>query len=660
MKLRQSMRDTLRFFTCGAERWLAVFFLVYPLYAEQVACAGLSLPLTAEKALLALALGAGIALCANLPRRPALGFAAAAVLCCAVSIMHISQFIYWNIFQTPYFLRSAQGLGAALEFWRVAVAEAVQNTGYLILYAAQPAVLFTWARRVMLRRRRRGPRRAPAAAFLALALCAAAVLAQNAEDMALLTAGYVPVPSARRLGIVPAMALNAKYDVFGAGTQAAGADLSQLEIQQASGQDAQTDAARLPGREYGENVMDIAFDLEEEDAVLQDMNRYFSERQPTSKNEYTGMFEGKNLIYITAEGFSKFLIDEQRTPVLYRMAAEGFQFEHFYTPLWGVSTSDGEFAATTSLVPKSGTWSYTDIIGHEMPFAMGNLFRQRGAQTFGFHNHSYTYYNRDKSMPTMGYTYYGQGHGLELTGQWPESDVEMMEQSVPMYAGEPAFHVYYMTVSGHLGYTFDGNMMAAKHRQEVEDLPYSEEVKAYIACNLELEYALESLLEQLEAAGALENTVIALTPDHYPYGLTDEQYAELRGKESLDGTFELYESVFLLWTPAMERPVKVDTVCSSLDILPTLLNLFGFEYDSRLLMGTDVFSGTAPTVVFADKSFITDEIFYDAANGLVIQRTGKAPTQEYLDACLQRVNDMFAYSARIIETDYYGYLFGGQ
>ena len=156
MKLRQSMRDTLRFFTCGAERWLAVFFLIYPLYAEQVACAGLLLPLTAEKALLALALGAGIALCANLPRRPALGFAAAAVLCCAVSLMHISQFIYWNIFQTPYFLRSAQGLGAALEFWRVAVAEAVQNTGYLILYAAQPVVLFTWVRRVMLRRRRRG------------------------------------------------------------------------------------------------------------------------------------------------------------------------------------------------------------------------------------------------------------------------------------------------------------------------------------------------------------------------------------------------------------------------------------------------------------------------------------------------------------------------
>ena len=649
MKLRQSMRDTLHFFACAAERWLAVFFLLYPLYAEQVACAGLSLPLTAEKALLALALGAGIALCANLPRRPAFGFALAAVLCCAVSVMHISQFIYWNIFQTPYFLRSAQGLGAALEFWRVAVSEAVQNAGYLILYAAQMVVLFTWVRRTMLRRRHCGPRRAPAAAFLALALCAGAVLAQNAENISLLTTGYVPVSSARRFGIVPAMALNAKYDLFGAGTQAAGADLSQLEVQQAQGQaqPAQTDAARLPGKEYGENVMDIHFDLEEEDAVLQDMNRYFSEKQPTGKNEYTGLFEGKNLIYITAEGFSKFLIDEQRTPVLYRLATEGFHFNQFYTPLWGVSTSDGEFAATTSLVPKSGTWSYTDIIGHEMPFALGNLFRQRGAQTLGFHNHSYTYYNRDKSMPTMGYTYYGQGHGLELTEQWPESDVEMMEQSVPMYAGELSFHVYYMTVSGHLGYTFDGNMMAAKHKDEVAGLPYSDEVKAYIACNLELEDALESLLEQLEEAGALENTVIALTADHYPYGLTPEEQSELAG-HTLEENFELYRNSFVIWKDGLAHQV-IDTPMSTLDILPTVANLFALPFDSRLLMGQDIFSASEPLVIFDNRSWISAQGSYNAATG---ETTGQMPA-EYIDAVNARVAGKFAYSAKILERDYY-------
>ena len=651
MKLKQSVRDTLRFFACTSECWLALFFLIYPLYAEQVACAGLELPLTAEKVLLALALGTLMVLASNLPRRPVHGFILVAVLCCAISMMHISQFIYWNIFHTPYFLRSAQGLGAALEFWRVAVQAAVQNAGYMVLYALQLVVLFTWARRVMVRRGQRGPRRAPAAAFFVLGLCAGAVMAQNAQDVSLLCTGYVPVQSVRRFGIVPAMTLNAKYDVFGQTARSVDAGLSGQQSEQNHGSVAQRNK-----KIYGENEMEIAFDLSEEDAVLRGLNEYFSAKEPTAKNEYTGMLKGKNLIYITAEGFSKFLIDPQRTPVLYKMATQGFRFHNFYTPLWGVSTTDGEFAATTSLIPKTGTWSYTDIIGHEMPFALGNLFRQQGAQTFAFHDHSYTYYNRDKSMPTMGYTYYGQGHGLNLTPQWPESDVEMMEQSVPMYVQEPSFHVYYMTVSGHLGYTFEGNMMATKHKQEVEALPYSEEVKAYIACNLELEDALESLIQQLEQAGALENTVIALTPDHYPYGLTNEQYAQLRGVEQLDEAFELYESVFLLWTPDMQ-PVDVDTVCSSLDILPTLLNLFGFEYDSRLLMGVDVFSGTAPVVVFADRSFITESMFYDATTGHVTSRTDQQPTQEEVDACIARVNNMFAASASIIESDYYRYLF---
>ena len=47
-------------------------------------------------------------------------------------------------------------------------------------------------------------------------------------------------------------------------------------------------------------------------------------------------------------------------------------------------------------------------------------------RAFAFHGHDYTYYNRDRSYPAMGYVYYGQGNGLDLTKQWPESDVEMV------------------------------------------------------------------------------------------------------------------------------------------------------------------------------------------------------------------------------------------
>ena len=83
----------------------------------------------------------------------------------------------------------------------------------------------------------------------------------------------------------------------------------------------------------------------ESDPVLQDMHTYFSQRPATEKNEYTGLFQGKNLIWIVAEGFTTYAMTEETTPTLWKLAHSGFVFENFYNPLWGVSTSDGEYVA---------------------------------------------------------------------------------------------------------------------------------------------------------------------------------------------------------------------------------------------------------------------------------------------------------------------------
>mgnify|MGYP000568022791 CR=1 FL=1 len=131
------------------------------------------------------------------------------------------------------------------------------------------------------------------------------------------------------------------------------------------------------------------------------------------------------------------------------------------------------------------------------------------------------------------------------------------------------------------------------------DLPYSEPVKCYLASQLELELAVSSLVEQLEEAGKLEDTVIVLSADHYPYGLTDEEYSELLG-HTVDPVFEIYENSLILWSADMEEPVYVDKYCSSLDLLPTLSNLFGLEYDSRLMMGSDILSDEPALVIFAN------------------------------------------------------------
>lgn len=426
---------------------------------------------------------------------------------------------------------------------------------------------------------------------------------------------------------------------------------------------------------YTPNVMDIDFDAlaeSEKDKNLKVMNEYFSKRAPTYKNEYTGMYEGYNLVMIVAEGFSPYAINPELTPTLYKMQQEGFKFDNFYTPIWGVSTSDGEYTACTGLIPKSGVWSFYRSHKNYMPFCLGNMFKSIGVENvYAYHNHTHSYYHRDLSHPNMGYDYKGMGSGVEkyVKKVWPESDLEMMSGSIDEYLkeGEP-FHAYYMTVSGHLRYTKIGNSMANKNWNRVKDLDCSHNLQAYYACNIELDLAMEKLLSRLEEAGVADKTVIAITPDHYPYGLErddGDKYAvweEMLGHK-VDTEFELYESCFLLYCPSTKDAPTIEKYCYSVDILPTLLNLFGFEYDSRLLMGSDIFSNTEGLVIFNNKSFITDKGKYSAKSGKFTPFSDDAfeseeKMNEYVKQMSAVVSNKFKMSAQILDKDYYGYLLG--
>lgn len=624
-----------------------LYCALYPAYCEGVASFGMRYDMTWIKLALCLGEGCFIVAVGNGFRTAKVRCAVQTVLCLLVSVLCTSQFVYSKIFGTPYYLRSAGGLSDAMEFTDIALTAVCNNILWVLALLAAPLALLTGWRKLFLQHAPRVQVPLFAHGFGACILTAALLVSGNAMAQELILYGFVPVNSARMFGYLPYMALDAKYNILNISRDPLVAPAGTVE-EPWGAQDGKP-----------ENRLAIDFSLVHGDEALESLNEWVEGREASAKNEYTGLFEGKNLILITAESFSPYIIDEERTPALYKLATEGMQFTNFYTPLWGVSTSDGEFVTTTSLIPKTGVWSYTEIADNYMPYALGSVFSGLGARSFAFHDHSYTYYNRQYSYPNMGYEYYGQGGGLSLTDQWPESDVEMIEATVPMFINEDYFHVYYLTVSGHLNYSYLGNSMAAKHRDEVEDLPYSEPVKAYLACNMELEYALEDLLAQLEEAGKLDDTVIALTADHYPYGLSNEEYAELRGVEELEPEFELYRNAFLLWTPGIE-PVTVDKACSNLDILPTLLNLFGIDYDSRLLMGTDLFGDISPIVVFYDHSFITDKIFYNAMTGEVTPRTEEEIPQDYVLQYRGIVNERFTYSARIIETDYYRILFDAQ
>lgn len=409
---------------------------------------------------------------------------------------------------------------------------------------------------------------------------------------------------------------------------------------------------------YENNILNIPFSelLEKESkAVIKDMHGYFMNVEPTKKNKYTGMFKDKNLILITAEGFSPYAVNKDITPTLYMMQETGFKFTDFYTPLWGVSTSDGEYVACTGLLPKEGVWSFYKSAKNYMPFSMGNQLKNIGYNTYAYHNHYFDYYFRNESHPNMGYIYKGLGNGLNVTETWPESDVEMIELSVPEFINNQPFHTYYMTVSGHLQYNFMGNYIANKNRSLVEHLDYSEHVKAYFACNIELDRAMERLIKELENAGIAEDTLIAISPDHYPYGLTKQEISELAGKEIISD-FDLYKGVFLLWCKGME-PIEINKPSSSLDIIPTISNLMGLDYDSRLLMGRDILSDSEPLVVFEDRSFITDKIIFEAKTEKVIAKEGHNVDSAYINEKMNQVKQKFKYSSLILDTNYYSKLF---
>lgn len=405
------------------------------------------------------------------------------------------------------------------------------------------------------------------------------------------------------------------------------------------------------------NVLDIDFVAlaeAEKNKEVKTLHEYFANEEYTLKNEYTGMFEGYNLIMITAEGFAPYAMQEGLTPTLLKMANEGFVFNNYYAPIWMTSTIDGEFVNCTGLLPDR-YYSLRRMIGHDMRFCFGHMLGKQGYVTNAYHNHSYSYYDRDETHPSMGYTYKGRGNGLKVKKQWPGSDLEMMELSVPEYIGTEPFHVYYMTVSGHMEYNFGGNSMSHKNREVVEELPYSDQAKAYIACNYELEKAMTYLVEQLEAAGVADRTVIALATDHYPYGLEKETIDELVGHE-VEENFELYKSTLIIWSPSLKEPIEVNKYCSAIDIAPTLANLFGLEYDSRLYMGKDILSTAEGLVMFQDKSFITDRVMYDAGTGEVTRLTEEELPEDYMKIMKQIVKNRFKISKGIIDLDYYSYL----
>ena len=423
---------------------------------------------------------------------------------------------------------------------------------------------------------------------------------------------------------------------------------------------------------YDKNVMDIDFDGLGASAggALQAMDNYVKSQEPSSQNEMTGRFAGKNLIFISAEAFSAEAIDPERTPTLYRMATKGINFTDYYQPA-SAGTTGGEFQNIFGMLPMYGGASMGEMTGNNCYLTMSYQLNALGYYGMAFHNNDYTYYSRNITHNKLGYSegYYGVGNGLEgyITEQWPESDLEMMEATVDMYIEHQPFDIYYMSVSGHSLYSRDGNAMSKKNWASVEGREGSERVNAYLACNVELENAMKYLLERLEEAGIADDTVIVISADHFPYGLDDDgtlgdlpYLSELYGYNVTD-LMQRDHNRLIIWSGCLEdeEPLIVDTPTFSLDILPTLLNLYGVQWDSRVLVGRDVFSNKDALVFNMNHDWKTEMGTYTAGTDTFTPADDSVTVSpDYVGRMNSIVTNKINYCSDVITYDYYAHLFG--
>ncbi len=507
----------------------------------------------------------------------------------------------------------------------------------------------------------------------------------------------------QQLGVITMLRLDLKHSLFGVDKQLdddfdtpAGNLPSEPDTEEATKDEAGEEQNILPnGRtantDTSPNIMNVDLTSLADNAPNDELSwlcKYFNSVTPSNKNKYTGMFSGYNVIFITAEGLTGYGISEELTPTLYKLSHEGFVFNNFYTALHYTSTSGGECQNMLGLYPKNGNpmiMKEGGLRGTNWYFSLAQQLNRLGYNSIGFHANG-DMYGRYASHTNLGYKWVqdGSGFNMELKPDgskavWPQSDLYCAEQTVDQYINsDKPFNVYYVTISGHQKYGFNGeNAMSLKNRDAVSSTPYSENTQAYLGTVIELDKAVEYIVDRLEQAGIADKTLIVLSPDHIPY-FDVATISELAGKnfasgdsqaladsldESMITDYSLYKSSLIMWSASMKEPVQVDKICCQVDILPTISNLMGFEYDSRMLSGTDILSDSQPLVAFNSGSWLTDKGYYNRYSGIFTPAAGvsmdETQTDDYVAAMKKTVNNRRALSEIILDNDGYEYIFPG-
>ena len=405
----------------------------------------------------------------------------------------------------------------------------------------------------------------------------------------------------------------------------------------------------------------------ETDETYSYLNNYFYTRNKAVTNDYTGLFKGKNLIVIMMESANDIFLEyPEYFPNMAKILNGGWSWENYYSPRNSCATLNNEFSGMTSLYSISNTCTAKTYIDNTYFESIFNVFNTSNYYTFSAHDYTEHYYPRNQIHTNLGSNkYYGvEELGIEYDDQqyknWAYDD-EFMASVLNILNGvdytNGNFMTWLTTVSSHQPYAYDskqGNIFYSM----TDGTGFNPEIRRYMSKLKVLDNALGVLLKGLEEKGILEDTVLVMYGDHYPYGIdTNILNTVMSYDTNVDMNMEQVPFVIYNEGTTTESPYVYTNYSTYINILPTVANLFDLKYESRLYMGEDLFSEDYQSIaIFPDGSWKNEYAFYNGATGKITYYS----SFEYTVEELQKINNDVALkikgSTLAVTSNYFNYL----
>ena len=385
------------------------------------------------------------------------------------------------------------------------------------------------------------------------------------------------------------------------------------------------------------NEQDIAF-LKEE----------YSKENDKKKNRYTGKQKGNNLIIVQLEGVDSWLINKNDTPTLYNMMRNSINFTNHYSYYnGGGSTFNSEFAVNTGFItPLSYTQNAYTFNKNSFPYSLAHLFKNEGYSVNAFHMNTKEFYSRGTNYKNWGYDNY---YGLVDLGTYKDNSYYLDRELIlnedfneKMFSDKP-FVDYIITYTNHMPFSSEKgncNMLLDLDSEENENVSYdlNEEDCARRQAK-ETDYMMELLLNELKTRNLYNNTTIVVLTDHYLYTLSDKTILD-KYKNTSNNLINY--TPFFIWNNGKDKKT-VKTVTSQLNVLPTILNLFGIDYNPVNYIGSDALDNNYQKIVFfSDYSWYDGNVYVDG--GIVTNKRyiseGALEDKNYYVNYLIKKNDL--------------------